>query len=137
NFQRLRRRSALVVNEYGDIQGLVTLEDLLEEIVGEFTTEPGMLHKDIHSEPDGSYVVNGGINVRTLNRRLGWSLPTTGPRTLNGLIVEYLETIPDTGVSLKLGDYAVDILQIADNTVKTVRMRAPVRAPVKDKDKAA
>ncbi len=125
NFQRLRRRSALVVNEYGDIQGLVTLEDLLEEIVGEFTTEPGMLHKDIHSEADGSYVVNGGINVRTLNRRLGWSLPTTGPRTLNGLIVEYLETIPDTGVSLKLGEYAVDILQIADNTVRTVRMRAP------------
>jgi len=124
NFQRLRRRSALVVNEYGDIQGLVTLEDLLEEIVGEFTTEPGMLHKDIHSEPDGSYVVNGAINVRTLNRRLGWSLPTTGPRTLNGLILEYLETIPDIGVSLKLGDYSLEILQTADNTVKAVRIRA-------------
>jgi Mg2+/Co2+ transporter CorB len=125
NFQRLRRRSALVVNEYGDIQGLVTLEDLLEEIVGEFTTEPGMLHKDIHTEADGSYVVNGGINVRTLNRRLGWSLPTTGPRTLNGLILEYLETIPDVGVSLKLGEHSLEILQTADNAVRAVRIRAP------------
>ena len=124
NFQRLRRRIALIVNEYGDIQGLVTLEDLLEEIVGEFTTDPGSLHKDIHREQDGTYVVNGSINIRTLNRRLGWNLPTTGPRTLNGLILEYLETIPDVGVSLRLGDYSADILQIADNTIKTVRMRA-------------
>lgn len=124
SFQKLRRRIALIVNEYGDIQGLVTLEDLLEEIVGEFTSDPGMLHKDIHREADGSFVINGSINVRTLNRRLGWTLPTTGPRTLNGLVLEYLETIPDVGTSLLLGDYAVDILQIADNSVKTVRMRA-------------
>jgi len=130
NFQRLRRRIALIVNEYGDIQGLVTLEDLLEEIVGEFTTDPGSLHKDIHRDTDGSYVVNGSINIRTLNRRLGWDLPTTGPRTLNGLILEYLETIPDVGVSLRLGNYSADILQTADNTVKTVRMRAqPLKAP--------
>lgn len=124
NFQKLRRRSALVVDEYGDIQGLVTLEDLLEEIVGEFTTDPGMLHKDIHAEADGSFVVNGGINVRTLNRRLGWDLPTNGPRTLNGLILEYLETIPELGTSFKLGNYALEILQTADNIVRTVRMRA-------------
>ena len=124
NFQKLRRRSALVVDEYGDIQGLVTLEDLLEEIVGEFTTDPGMLHKDIHADTDGSFVVNGSINVRTLNRRLGWSLPTNGPRTLNGVILEYLETIPDLGTSFKLGDYSLEILQTADNTVRTVRMRA-------------
>jgi Mg2+/Co2+ transporter CorB len=130
NFQHLRRRIALIVNEYGDIQGLVTLEDLLEEIVGEFTTDPGILHKDIHRESGGSYVVNGGINIRTLNRRLGWNLPTTGPRTLNGLILEYLETIPDVGVSLRLGDYSVEILQTADNTVKTARMNA---APIKSK----
>lgn len=124
NFQRLRRRIALIVNEYGDVQGLVTLEDLLEEIVGEFTTDPGILHKDIHREADGSFVVNGSINIRTLNRRLGWNLPTDGPRTLNGLILEYLETIPDVGVSFRLGDYSADVLQTADNTVKTVRMRA-------------
>ncbi|MBC7983234.1 MAG: HlyC/CorC family transporter [Candidatus Obscuribacterales bacterium] len=124
SFQKLRRRIALIVNEYGDIQGLVTLEDLLEEIVGEFTNDPGMLHKDIHREPDGNYLVNGSVNVRTLNRRLGWNLPTTGPRTLNGLILEYLETIPDVGTSLLLGNYAVEILQIADNAVKTARMHA-------------
>jgi Mg2+/Co2+ transporter CorB len=124
NFQRLRRRIALIVNEYGDVQGLVTLEDLLEEIVGEFTTDPGILHKDIHREADGSFLVNGSINIRTLNRRLGWNLPIDGPRTLNGLILEYLETIPDVGVSLRLGDYSADILQTADNTIKTVRMRA-------------
>jgi len=128
NFQRQRRRMALVVNEYGDIQGLVTLEDLLEEIVGEFTNDPGLLHRDIHRQADGSFVVNGGISVRVLNRKLGWNLPTQGPRTLNGLILEYLETIPDVGLSLKLGDYSVEILQTADNAVKAARMRVEPRA---------
>lgn len=123
NFQRDRRRIALVVDEYGDIQGLVTLEDILEEIVGEFTSDPATLHKDIHREPDGSYVVSGTINVRVLNRTLGWSLPTGGPRTLNGVILEYLETIPEHGTSLKLGELSVEILQTADNAVKTARMR--------------
>ena len=119
NFQRDRRRIALVVDEYGDIRGLVTLEDILEEIVGEFTSDPGTLHKDIHRETDGSYVVNGAINVRVLNRTLGWNLPTDGPRTLNGLILEYLENIPEPGTSLKLGDLSIEILQAADNAVKT------------------
>jgi len=123
NFQRNRRRIALVVSEYGDVQGLVTLEDLLEEIVGEFTTDPAALHREIHHEKDGSYVVAGSISVRTLNRRLGWNLPTDGPRTLNGLILEYLETIPEPGTALRLGNYAVEIMQIADNVVKTARVR--------------
>lgn len=123
NFQRDRRRIALVVDEYGDIQGLVTLEDILEEIVGEFTSDPATLHKDIHREADGSYVVSGTINVRVLNRTLGWSLPTDGPRTLNGVILEYLETIPEHGTSLKLGELSVEILQTADNAVKTARLR--------------
>lgn len=124
NFQRDRRRIALIVDEYGDIQGLVTLEDILEEIVGEFTSDPGTLHKDIHREADGACVVSGSINVRVLNRTLGWNLPTDGPRTLNGVILEYLETIPEPGTSLRLGDLSVEILQAADNAVKTARIRA-------------
>ena len=123
NFQRDRRRIALVVDEYGDIQGLVTLEDIFEEIVGEFTSAPTTLHQDVHRDSDGSYVVNAAVNTRVLNRTLGWSLPTNGPRTLNGLIVEYLETIPEPGTSLILGDLSVEILQTSDNSVKTARIR--------------
>lgn len=126
NFQRDRRRIALVVDEYGDIRGLVTLEDILEEIVGEFTSDPGALHKDIHRESDGSYVVNGAINVRVLNRTLGWNLPTDGPRTLNGLILEDLEEIPEPGTSLELGGLSVEILQAVDNAVKTARIRPAI-----------
>lgn len=124
NFQRNRRRIAIIVNEYGDVQGLVTLEDLLEEIVGEFTTDPATLHREIHQEPNGSFVVSGSINVRTLNRTLGWLLPTDGPRTLNGLIFEHLESIPEAGMSFRLGPYTVEILQMADNVVKMARLQA-------------
>ena len=123
NFQRDRRRIALVVDEYGDIRGLVTLEDILEEIVGEFTSDPSTLHKDIHRDTDGSYVVSGTINVRVLNRTLGWALPTDGPRTLNGLILEMLETIPQPGTGLRIEDIGIEILQVADNAVKTARMQ--------------
>jgi Mg2+/Co2+ transporter CorB len=137
NFQRDRRRIALVVDEYGDIQGLVTLEDILEEIVGEFTNAPATLHKDIHREADSSYVVNGTANVRVLNRTLGWSLPTNGPRTLNGLIVEFLETIPEPGTSLRLGDLSVEILQTVDNSVKTARIRPIVAQPDERRSKGA
>lgn len=123
NFQRDRRRIALVVDEYGDIQGLVTLEDILEEIVGEFTSDPATMNKDVHQEADGSFVVNGATTVRILNRTLGWDLPTDGPRTLNGLILEYLETIPVPGTSLRLGDLAIEIVQTTGNSVKTARIR--------------
>jgi Mg2+/Co2+ transporter CorB len=123
NFQRQRRRVAFVVDEYGDVQGLVTLEDLLEEIVGEFTSDTSSLHKDVHREKGGSFVVNASASVRTLNRKMSWSLPTTGPRTLNGLILEHLETIPEAGTSLRISDYAIDILQTGDNAVKTVRLK--------------
>jgi Mg2+/Co2+ transporter CorB len=126
NFQRQRRRVAFVVDEYGDVQGLVTLEDLLEEIVGEFTSDTSALHKDVHKEKGGSYVVSASASVRTLNRKMGWSLPTTGPRTLNGLIIEHLETIPDAGTSLRIGDYALDVLQTGENAVRTVRLRSIV-----------
>jgi len=137
NFKRDRRRIALVVDEYGDIQGLVTLEDILEEIVGEFTSAPATLHKDIHREADGSYVVNGTINARVLNRTLGWSLPTDGPRTLNGLIVEYLETLPQAGTVLRLGDLTIEILQIVDNSVKTARIRPMPATALDERSKGA
>jgi Mg2+/Co2+ transporter CorB len=127
NFQRQRRRVAFVVDEYGDVQGLVTLEDLLEEIVGEFTADASSRHEDVHREKDGNFVVNASASVRTLNRKMGWSLPATGPRTLNGLIIELLETIPEAGTSLRIGDYAIDILQIGDNAVKAVRLK-PIAA---------
>jgi Mg2+/Co2+ transporter CorB len=126
HFQRNRRRLAFVVNEYGDIEGLVTLEDILEEIVGEFTTDPATItHKDIHPERPGVYIVNASTTIRALNRALAWQLPTGGPKTLNGLLLEQLETIPEPGTALTVGDYRFEVLQIADNAIKTVRVSAP------------
>ena len=122
NFQKERRRIGLVVNEYGEIQGLITLEDILEEIVGEFTTDPAASSKDIHLQEDGSYLVDGSTSVRELNKLLHWDLPTEGPKTLNGLVIEYLEHIPDPGTSMLLGGYPVEIVQTSQNTVKTVRI---------------
>jgi Mg2+/Co2+ transporter CorB len=125
-FQRNRRRLAFVVNEYGDIEGLVTLEDLLEEIVGEFTTDPASVtHKDVHVERAGVYIVNASATIRALNRALGWQLPTGGPKTVNGLLLEHLETIPDSGTMVRVGDYEFEVLQIADNAIRTVRVRVP------------
>jgi Mg2+/Co2+ transporter CorB len=122
NFQKERRRIGLVVNEYGEIQGLITLEDILEEIVGEFTTDPAASSKDIHLQEDGTYLVDGSTSVRELNKLLHWTLPTEGPKTLNGLVIEYLEHIPDPGTSMLLGGYPVEIVQTSQNTVKTVRI---------------
>jgi Mg2+/Co2+ transporter CorB len=123
-FQQARQRFALVVDEYGDIQGLITMADLLEEIVGEFTSDPDHMTKDIHAETDDCYVVNGAINIRELNRIMNWHLPTDGPKTLNGLILEYLETIPEPGTGLKLADYPIEVLHTSENAVKTVRIHA-------------
>ena len=121
-FRRLRRRIAFVVDEYGDIRGLVTLEDILEEVVGEFTTQPAMPRLDFSARPDGSYVVPGGVTLRSINRALGMSLPTDGPRTLSGLIVEQLESIPEPGASLEVGGRRIEVLQVADNAVRTARI---------------
>ncbi len=124
HFQRNRRRHAFVVNEYGDIEGLVTLEDILEEIVGEFTTDPAtVVHKDVHTERPGVFIVNASATIRALNRALQWHLPTDGPKTVNGLLLEQLETIPEPGTTVRVGEYLFEVLQIADNAVRTVRVR--------------
>jgi CBS domain containing-hemolysin-like protein len=121
-FRRLRRRIAFVVNEYGDLQGLVTLEDILEEVVGEFTTQPAPQVARISAHASGGQVVPGTLTLREINRTLGWNLPTTGPRTLSGLIVEQLESIPDPGATLIVGGHAIEVLQVADNAVRTARI---------------
>lgn len=117
NFRREGLRFALVIDEYGDVQGLVTLEDLLQEIVGEFTTSS----LDVRKQKDGSYLVDASIGLRELNRLTGWALPTEGPKTLNGLIIEYLETIPEPGTSLKLFDHRLEITETENNVIRQVR----------------
>jgi Mg2+/Co2+ transporter CorB len=132
NFQKERRRIGLVVNEYGEIEGLITLEDILEEIVGEFTTDPTATSRDIHRQEDGTYLVDGGISVRDLNKFLDWTLPTEGPKTLNGLIIEYLEQIPDPGTSMLLENYPIEVVQTGNNAVKTVLIDPRLKQPVQN-----
>ncbi len=128
-FQRRRERVALVVDEYGDIQGIVTLEDILEEIVGEFTTDPADQIEDVVREGPDSFLVSGTANIRELNRAQGWELPTDGPKTLNGLILELLETIPEPSTCLKISGYPLEIVASDDNRVRTVRIGPRVADP--------
>ncbi len=121
-FQRRRLRIALVVDEYGDIQGVVTLEDILEEIVGEFTTDPADADEDIISEGNGSYLVDGTTNIRDLNRLQKWEMPTDGPKTINGLILELLETIPEPGTCLEIEGYPVEIVTTDGTRIRSVRI---------------
>jgi Mg2+/Co2+ transporter CorB len=116
-FKTEKLRIGLVVDEYGDVQGLVTLDDLLQEIVGELIAE----EPDIKVQKDGGYLVDASVTVRELNRITHWDLPTEGPKTLNGLIIEYMETIPEPGTSIKLHGHIVEIIQRDENTVKMVR----------------
>ncbi len=116
-FKSEKLRIGLVVDEYGDVQGLVTVDDLLQEIVGELIIE----EPDIKPQKDGSYVVDASVTVRELNRVTHWNLPTEGPKTLNGLIIEYMETIPEPGTSIKLHGHVLEIMQRDENTVKFVR----------------
>ena len=125
NFQSSRRRLALVVDEYGELQGLVTLEDLLEEMVGEFTTQAPSDTGFLRREADGSWLAEGSVLLRHLNRKLGLSLPLDGPKTLNGLLLEQFEDIPEAGVSIKLGDVPVEIVQTQDRAVKMARIYLP------------
>jgi len=122
NFRKNKRRIGFVVDEYGDIQGLVTIEDILEEIVGEFTTDPTALHQDFFQDADGSFLIDGTTHIRDINRNLGIELPTRGPRTLNGVILEHMEFIPEAGTSVKISGYPIEIMQVKNNMVKTARI---------------
>lgn len=126
-FQQRERRMGLVVDEYGDILGLVTLDDILEEIVGDFTRESRQRARMVRKLEDGTTVVEGSANIRMLNRITGWNLPTEGARTLNGLLLELLEAIPDGKASLRVGNHIMTILKIEDNAIKQVLVK-PGRA---------
>ncbi len=123
NFQKARHWMALVVDEYGDIQGLTTLEDILEEIVGDMAEHQDAENEDIHPQEDGSYFIDGTATIRDINKTLDWDLPVDGPKTLNGLITESLEEIPQNNVCLQLGPYLMETVQISDNFIKTARIR--------------
>ncbi len=122
NFQKKKERSALVVDEYGDIMGLVTLEDILEEIVGDFTTDVSDSSQDITPQDDGSFIIDGAASIRDINRALDWHLPTEEARTINGLITEAMEAIPEASVCWMVGNYRFEILQVKDNRIKSVKM---------------
>ncbi|MGM0703150.1 MAG: HlyC/CorC family transporter [Pseudomonadota bacterium] len=128
NFQKQKRRIGIVVDEYGDVEGLVTLEDILEEIVGEFTTDMASQDQEIYRQDDGSHVIEGTANIRDINRLLGWQLPTDGPKTLNGLILEHLESFPDGAACLQIGNVRMEILEVRDNLITAARCwQAPQR----------
>ncbi|WP_133130922.1 HlyC/CorC family transporter [Legionella yabuuchiae] len=122
NFRKMKRRSCFVVDEYGDLQGLATMEDILEEVVGEFTTDIAALSKDITLQEDGSVIVDASITVRNLNRLQSWNFPSLGPRTLSGVIIEYLGYIPPADCCLRIEQYQIEILKVGENTIKSVRM---------------
>jgi Mg2+/Co2+ transporter CorB len=121
-FQDNRRRSGLVVDEYGSIQGLVTLEDILEEIVGQFTTDSPTRSIGIHKIETNKYLIDGSTHIREINRTLNWTLPAGGPKTLNGLILEHMEMIPKNGTSLMIDEYTIEITRTTNNAVQTAKV---------------
>ncbi len=128
NFQRVQERMGLVVDEYGDVMGLIVVEDVLEEIVGEYTSDPSDISTDVHPQEDGSMLVDAGTNIRMLNRQHGFELPASGPKTLNGLVLEYLETIPEPGTSMLIADYPIEVVQVTASAIKTIRISPRLHA---------
>ncbi len=122
NFQTEQRRIAIVVDEYGNVQGIATLEDILEEIVGDFTSDISSTNQDITPQDDGSFIVDGTITIRELNKALKFDLPLNGPKTFSGLIIEYLESIPENNVCLKIEDYKIEILKVRANTIASAKV---------------
>lgn len=122
-FQRNKKKVGLVVNEYGDIQGLVTVEDILEEIVGDFTTSMSpTLAEEVSPQPDGSVIIDGTANIRELNKAFNWTLPEEEARTMNGMLLEAIEEIPAPGTHIRLSHYQIEILDVHDNMIKQVRV---------------
>lgn len=133
NFQQNKERIGLVVDEYGDIQGLVTLADILEEIVGDFTTSIlSTPSEDITVQQDGSFLIDATINIRDLNKEMKWNLPIDGPKTLNGLIIEFLEEIPAANTSLYIAQYHIEVIEVADNMIKSVKVSPQDLALISD-----
>lgn len=126
-FRENRQRLGLVVDEYGEIQGLVTLEDIVEALVGKFTTRQADVGVRLQWDDDSTVLVDGGMNLRELNRQLGLDLPVDGPRTLNGLIIEHLQDIPEVGVGIKVADVPMEIIQTQDRKIKRVRLHMPAQ----------
>jgi Mg2+/Co2+ transporter CorB len=130
NFQSEKRRVAIVVDEYGDIQGMVTLEDILEEIVGAFS--PSAFDNELMPQEDGTIWVDGGMHIRELNRQLNIELPTEGAKTVNGLVTEHLGSIPGPGVTILVNNYPLEIRQTRNNAVKTLILYPRLNRPNKD-----
>ena len=126
NFQREKHRIGLVVDEYGDIQGMLTLEDILEEIVGEFDNDPRISPAEIRPQPDGSFIVDGTAQVRNLNKSLNWALPSEGPKTLNGIVLEHFENFPPQGAVFTFNGHPMTILDVEGNRVRQVRIEAAI-----------
>ena len=123
NFQKDKKKVAVVLDEYGSVKGMVDIKDILEEIVGELSDPHEEVKIDIKEQKDGSYLIDASISVREVNKRLGWDLPLSGPKTLNGLILENTETIPEANISLEIENYLIETVLIKDNMIKFTKVR--------------
>ena len=133
NFQKDNKTSAVVVDEYGDVKGLIDINDILEEIVGELSTDKARDKIDIQEQKDGSYLIDGSAAIREINKKLSWDLPLEGPVTLNGLILEKIQTIPESNVSINLNNYLIETVLIKDNMIKFAKiLKLSVSEPKED-----